>query len=372
MKKITCVDRMTVHFEEKPCYDILFQTGFEALAKELECIDQLNNRKIAIISDSNVAPLYANEVSEVLKPICKDVVVFTFEAGEKSKTLATIQTIYQFLIEHSFQRSDLLLALGGGVVGDMTGFAAATYLRGVDFIQVPTSVLAMVDSSVGGKTGVDFDQYKNMVGAFHMPKLLYTNFDVLKTLPERELCGGIAEVLKAGLIKDATFYEWIINHFYEILELDSQTIHYMIQRSCEIKRDVVENDPFEKGDRALLNFGHTLGHAIEKASHFELSHGECVALGMVAASFISWKRDYIIMEEYYEIRDMFVPFSLPISIQNISFDQLLDNMKSDKKVVNDSLRFILLKKVGEAIIDSTVTKDELKAAFDELEYKEED
>ena len=180
----------------------------------------------------------------------------------------TVQKLYETLISENFYRDDLLLALGGGVVGDLTGYAAATYLRGIDFIQIPTTLLSQVDSSIGGKTGVDFEQYKNMVGAFYQPKLVYTNISTLKNLDGRQFLSGMAEVLKAGLIKDSKFYEWIINNLFEIMELNESIIENMVYQSALIKVNVVINDPTEKGERALLNFGHTIGHAIEKHMNF--------------------------------------------------------------------------------------------------------
>ena len=301
---------------------------------------------------------------------CKKNVIYSFPAGEENKTLDTVREAYRFLIEEKFDRKDLLIALGGGVVGDVTGFIAATYLRGVDFVQIPTTLLAQADSSIGGKTGVDFDGFKNMVGAFYMPKLVYMNIATLKTLDDRQFYNGFAEVMKHGLIKDGAFYEWLLDKMYEICDRDTDTLLNMVQKSCMVKKLVVEKDPTEKGDRALLNFGHTIGHAIEKAKNFTLSHGECVALGSVAAAFISWKHEWLSMEEYYEIRDMFVPFNLPISVEGIDPEEILALTKSDKKVEGSKIKFILLKKVGKAVIDLNVTDDDILNAVKEILYIE--
>lgn len=363
--------RLTINQNNKPIYDIVFEQDFAALPSELEQF-QIADKKLCIITDSKVNHLYSEEVCEVLKDKCKAVVVFSFPDGEKSKNLDTVKDIYEFLIQHKFDRKDMLFALGGGVVGDITGFAAATYLRGIDFVQIPTTLLAQVDSSVGGKTGVDFDQYKNMVGAFYMPSLVYMNLSVLKTLDDRQYYAGMGEVMKYGLIKNASFYEWILDNMYEIHERDMDTLEDMVVKSCTYKKLVVEKDPTEKGERAILNFGHTIGHAIEKAKNFELLHGECVALGCVAAAFISWKRELLSMEEYYEIRDMFVPFNLPITIDDIDPDEILRLIASDKKVEGDKIKFILLKKVGKAFIDTSVTKDEIMSGIQEIYFKEED
>ena len=355
---------------KKPCYSIVFSTDWNELAMELSEME-LQDRKICIITDSNVDPIYGEDVTNAIKPCCKEVFRFVFPAGEENKNLDTVRDAYVFLIQNHFDRKDLLIALGGGVVGDLTGFVAATYLRGIDFIQVPTTLLAQADSSIGGKTGVDFDGYKNMVGAFKMPKLVFMNFETLKTLDERQYYSGFAEIMKHGLIKDAEFYEWLLENMYEIHERDLSVLKEMLQRNCMVKKLVVEKDPTEQGDRALLNLGHTIGHAIEKAKNFALFHGECVALGCVAAAYISWKKEMLAMEEYYEIRDMFVPFCLPITVDGISPEEVLKLTKSDKKKDGDHIKFILLKKIGKAVIDTSVTDDEILAAIKEIYFDEE-
>jgi len=366
-------ERMTVSYQKKPCYDIVFTRGFEGLTQELTGEEHsFAGKKICIVTDSNVGPIYAEKVKDAVINAGCSCDIFTFPAGEENKNLDTVKQLYTFLIEQKYTRSDLLAALGGGVVGDLTGYTAATYLRGIDFIQIPTSLLAQVDSSIGGKTGVDFDGYKNMVGAFYMPRLVYMNLDTLETLDARQFSNGFAEVMKHGLIKDAKFYEWQVSNLYEICERDPQTMLEMVMKSCEIKRQVVEKDPTEKGDRALLNFGHTLGHAIEKNSGFNLLHGECVALGCIAAAFISWKRDLIPMEEFYEIRDMFVPFGLPISAESLEIEKIVELTRSDKKVIDGKVKFVLLKKIGKAILEDSVTEDEMKAALEEINFTQED
>lgn len=362
-------DRINILYEKKPCYDIVFSKDFHGLAEELTGLG-IKDRKVCIITDSNVCSLYGDEIMSILDGNCKKNVLFTFPAGEENKTLDTIKDIYTFLLQEKFDRKDLLIALGGGVTGDITGFAASTYLRGIDFVQIPTTLLAQADSSIGGKTGVDFDGYKNMVGAFYMPKLVYMNVGVLKTLDDRQFFSGFAEIMKHGLIKDGMFYEWLLEHMYEICDRDMDTLLEMVERSCNIKKLVVEKDPTEKGDRALLNFGHTIGHAIEKYKNFTLTHGECVALGAVAAAFISWKHEWLSKDEYYEIRDMLVPFNLPISIEDIDPQEILKLTKSDKKMEGDSIKFVLLKKVGKAVIDRTVTDDDILNALSEIHYIE--
>ena len=362
--------RLEVLYNRKPCYDIVIEPDFNNLADEITKLD-CSNRKICVVTDSIVSSIYKDEVIKILEPICKTVVSFSFSSGEAQKNLSTVNNIYSFLMENQFDRKDILLALGGGVVGDITGFVAATYLRGIDFIQVPTTLLSQVDSSIGGKTGVDFEQYKNMVGAFKMPKLVYINIHTLSTLDDRQYFNGFAEAMKHGLIKDAMYYEWLLSNMYEICERETEVLEELVYRSCQIKKAVVEKDPLEQGERAILNFGHTIGHAIEKYMNFSFMHGECVALGCVAAAYISWKKQLLSMEEYYEVRDMFVPFNLPITIDDVNVDEIIKITKSDKKMEQDMIKFILLKKIGKAVIDRTVTEDELKAAIEEIVYKDE-
>lgn len=361
---------ISVSYENKEAYKIAIEADYSKLRELLVSELSLTGRKVCIVTDSNVGPLYADSVKEIFDTVCAKAFVFTMKAGEENKNLDTVRELYTFLIENHFDRKDMLAALGGGVVGDLTGFAAATYLRGISFIQLPTSLLSQTDSSIGGKTGVDFDAYKNMVGAFHMPRLVYINTSTLKSLDGRQFASGMAEVLKHGIIKDVRFYAWLIDSFNEINDRESCFLEEMIYKSCMIKKEVVEKDPTEQGERALLNFGHTLGHAIEKYKDFKLTHGECVALGCVCAAIISYRRQLISAEECYEIRDMFMPFNLPITVDDIDIDEIIRLTKSDKKADGDTIRFILLKKVGRAFIDRTVTEDEMRFALNEIYFNE--
>ena len=362
---------LPIMYEENPCYDIMITKDFEGL-KEAVLPFASKEKKACIITDSNVVSLYGEAVKEVLAQAYERVEIFVIPAGEPNKNLEEVKKAYEFLINQQFNRKDVLFALGGGVVGDMTGYIAATYLRGVDYIQIPTTLLSQNDSSIGGKTGVDFDGYKNMVGAFKMPRLVYMNLKTLETLDNRQYFSGFAEVMKHGIIKDAKFYSWLIENMYEICEKDLDVLEEMVYRSCSIKKAVVEKDPLEKGDRMLLNFGHTIGHAIEKSKNFELLHGECVALGCVAAAYISWKKDMIDMDTYYEIRDMFVPFYLPISIDSVDAKEVLKLTRSDKKADSCFVRFALLNKLGNAVMDTTVTDEEILAAINEIYFNEEE
>lgn len=356
---------ITVHLDQKPIYDIVIEKNFSQLGTAFSRLN-VTGRKICIVTDSNVGPLYAKAVQEVLETTGNQIFVYTFAAGEESKNLNTVQDLYEFLIENHFDRKDMLAALGGGVVGDLTGFTAATYLRGISFIQIPTSLLAQVDSSIGGKTGVDFRAYKNMVGAFHQPKLVYMNMSTLLSLDTRLFNSGFGEIIKHGLIKDAAYYRWLQNNAAKIQAKDYDALEQMIAGSCNIKREVVELDPTEQGDRALLNFGHTLGHAIEKLMNFQLYHGECVVLGMIAALNISVTRGHIAQAEYDDAIQMFKAYAFPTNVTGISIDDVIRVSKSDKKMEANQIKFILLKQIGNAYIDRTVTDDEMKRSLTDI------
>ncbi|MBQ4284510.1 MAG: 3-dehydroquinate synthase [Lachnospira sp.] len=353
---------ITVHYDNKPIYDIVIEQGFSRLAESFNKLS-VTGRKLAIITDSNVGSLYADEVKEELGKTGNEVFVYTFPAGEENKNLDTVQDVYEFLIQNRFDRKDMLVALGGGVVGDLTGFAAASYLRGIDFIQIPTSLLAQVDSSIGGKTGVDFRAYKNMVGAFHMPKLVYMNILALNSLSKRLFNSGFGEIIKHGLIKDIDYYNWLKDNVEAINNLDGTVLEEMVARSCEIKRNVVELDPTEKGDRALLNFGHTLGHAIEKLMDFKLYHGECVVLGMVAALNICKDMNYITEAEYDDAIRMFKDYGFELSVTGITADDVVKVSKNDKKMDAGKIKFILLDRMGNAYIDTSLSDEVLKNAL---------
>ena len=354
--------RLEVTAEGKKVYDIVIENNFNQLVKELSVFG-IKERKLCIVTERQVASYYLEEVCSLLEKECAKLEVYIFQEGEESKNLSTVDSLYHFLITHEFDRKDMLVALGGGVVGDLTGFAAATYLRGIDFIQVPTSLLAQVDSSIGGKTGVDFRAYKNMVGAFHQPRLVYMNTSTLSSLNTRLFNSGFGEILKHGLIKDASYFQWLKDNIEKIAALDSGYLEEMIYRSCEIKRKVVENDPTEKGERAQLNFGHTLGHAIEKQMNFELYHGECVVLGMIAALNICVERGTITKEEYDDIYNTFKAYNFPMTVDKTTIDEVIAASKNDKKMDGNKVKFILLKKVGEAYIDMTVDDDTMRRSL---------
>lgn len=352
--------KITVMYQQAPCYTIQLESDFGPLSETLKNLGYGQN-KACIVTDTKVGSLYLQELEELLSSSFSSCTAFVFEEGENSKNTDTAGQLYQHLIEHLFDRKDVLIALGGGVTGDLTGFVAATYLRGIDFVQVPTSLLAQVDSSIGGKTGVDFLQYKNMVGAFYMPKLVYMNLSVLKTLPDRQLHSGMGEIIKHGCIKDSSYFSFIQENSENIRILDLETIEAMVYRSCEIKSSVVEADPLEQGERALLNFGHTIGHAIEKLSDFSLYHGECVALGMVGAAYISYRKGTITQRQLTQLEQSLSCFGLPTRLTEFphTSEEVLAATKLDKKMESGKVKFILLNTIGEAYMTRELTEKQI-------------
>lgn len=353
--------------ENKPIYKIYIENNYNRLSDVIEQL-QLKHGKILIVTDSNIGIHYAEEVKAIISKTVPFVEILTLKPGEAHKNLDTIQEIYHTLINYQFDRKDVLVALGGGVIGDMTGFAASTYLRGIRFIQLPTSLLAMVDSSIGGKTGVDYLSYKNMVGAFHQPAAVYINLQVLNTLPEREYHSGFGEIIKHGLIKDREYYQWLRQNVAEILNRNHHVLSEMIYKSCLIKKQVVESDPYENGERALLNFGHTIGHSIEKLLNFTYLHGECVSLGMVAAAWLSYEYGNISINDLKEIKSTLEQFNLPVKLYNTSFskEEVVATTKNDKKMEAGQIKFILLRSVGTAYIDTRITKQDLEKAVEAI------
>lgn len=344
------MNNLEIKYENKPCYNIIIRFNFGDLIENIIKISHDKPRKIAIVTDSNVAELYLGEVARIFREKYNEVITFSFPEGEENKTLQNVEKLYEVLIKKNFYRGDLLVALGGGVVGDLTGFTAATFLRGIDFIQIPTTLLSQVDSSIGGKTGVDFSAYKNMVGAFHMPKLVYMNTSLLNSLPDEQFSSGMAEIIKHGMIKNRDYFYWLRDNREKILDKDPETLSYMIYESCKIKGAVVEEDPKEQGIRAHLNYGHTIGHAIEKLSNFKLGHGQCVALGMVAAASISRFLGDLSEEEYKTVVETVRMFGLPTEYSGPDPIEVLNATKSDKKMTASGIKFVLTKSIGEAYV----------------------
>lgn len=310
----------------------------------------IKGNQVLIVSNETVAPLYLEPLKAVLPAVQIDDVILP--DGEKFKTLAQLNAVFDRLLECRHNRTTTLIALGGGVIGDMTGFAAACYQRGVNFIQIPTTLLSQVDSSVGGKTGVNHPLGKNMIGAFHQPQVVLASVDVLQTLPDRELSAGLAEVIKYGLVYDEGFLGWLETNMSGLIGRDASLLSYAIYRSCELKAQVVAQDEKESGVRALLNLGHTFGHAIESCQGYgNWLHGEAVAVGTVMAADLSQRLGWISSDDYQRVVQIMQAANLPVTApRGMTPEEFMTLMSVDKKVVDGQLRLILLKALGKAVV----------------------
>jgi 3-dehydroquinate synthase len=308
-------------------------------------------KRVAIVTNTTVAPLYLEKLQHTLQSIGIGSVTVILPDGEEYKNFETLNLIYDALLNNRCERSTPRIALGGGVIGDMTGYAAATYLRGVPFIQIPTTLLAQVDSSVGGKTGINHPLGKNMIGAFYQPQVVLADTDTLNTLPDSELSAGLAEVIKYGLIRDLPFLEWLEQNIEKLLARDTAALQYAIAHSCQNKADVVAADERESGERALLNLGHTFGHAIESGMGYgNWLHGEGVAAGTVMAADLSQRLGWISTQDVARIRKLLERARLPVVAPDLGADKYLEFMGLDKKVEGGKMRFVLLKQVGHAVV----------------------
>lgn len=310
--------------------------------------DSIRSQQVMVVTNETVAPLYLDQLLQSLRNF--DVEQVVLPDGEQYKTLEVLNSIYDALLSSRFDRSCTLLALGGGVIGDMTGFAAASYQRGVDFVQVPTTLLSQVDSSVGGKTGVNHPLGKNMIGAFHQPRCVVADTDTLDTLPDRELSAGLAEVIKYGVINDLPFFEWLEENIERLLKRDADALIYAIERSCHDKAAIVAADEREAGQRALLNLGHTFGHAIESGMGYGVwLHGEAVAAGISMAAGMSHHLGWLDAMELERIRTLLLKAQLPVDPPSqVSGKHFIELMAVDKKVLNGELRLVLLRGIGKA------------------------
>lgn len=314
---------------------------------DMELLKVSKNTKLAIITDDKVKRLYANKLKRTLEKNGIQSEIFSFPNGEKSKQLSTIERIAEEMIEKQFDRSSKIVALGGGVVGDMAGLLASIYMRGIPYIQIPTTLLAMVDSSIGGKTGVDLKSGKNLLGTFYQPEKTLIDIAYLKTLPIKQIRNGLAEVIKCAVIKDEKLFEYIEENFEKILKLNEVETTYIIKKSIKIKSEIVKKDEKEKGERMILNYGHTYGHAIERLSNYTLLHGYAVSLGMVIANKLAVKKEILTYEDAKRIRVLLKKVGLPtVMINKPTFKDLL----SDKKKIGDTISFILPEKIGKVKI----------------------
>jgi 3-dehydroquinate synthase len=345
-------EKLSVGLHERS-YDI--QIGLNLLGKVDLLTAHIPRKRVAIVTNTTVAPLYLDSLLTQLNAAGITTHKIILPDGEVYKTSETLNLIYDALLQNRCERSTPLIALGGGVVGDMTGYAAATYLRGVPFIQIPTTLLSQVDSSVGGKTGINHPLGKNMIGAFYQPQIVLADISTLNTLPDQELSAGLAEVIKYGLIRDLPFLEWLEQNMEALLARDSVALQYAITRSCQNKAEVVGADERESGERALLNLGHTFGHAIESGMGYgNWLHGEAVAAGTVMAADLSCRLGWLNNTEVVRVKELFTRANLPVVAPDLGIEKYLDLMGMDKKVESGKLRFVLLKKLGQAVITADV------------------
>jgi len=332
----------------------------ESILSDQKLFDEhITSSQILIVTNEKVAPLYLKHIEDSLSKVSHDVLILP--DGESTKSLDSLNQIITCLMEKKYSRTCILIALGGGVIGDLTGFAAACYQRGVKFIQIPTTLLAQVDSSVGGKTAVNHPLGKNMIGAFYQPCAVLADTRVLETLPEREFSAGLAEVIKYGLIRDKSFYEWLEENIELVIKRDNEALSYIIERSCTNKAEVVAEDERESGVRATLNLGHTFGHAIETAlSYKDWLHGEAVGCGMLMAVDLSMRLGLLKQDQIDRVKAILDRAKLPTKIPNgIKLKQMLENMKVDKKSRDGVLYLILLNDIGDAVITSDYTEQAL-------------
>ena len=334
--------------------------GSNLLEKAELILPALPQRKAAIVTNMTVAPLYLDRLRNALEKQGIESIAVILPDGEQHKNWETLNLIYDALLENRCERNTAIVALGGGVIGDISGFAAATYLRGVPFIQIPTTLLAQVDSSVGGKTAINHPLGKNMIGAFYQPRLVLTDIDTLNTLPERELKAGIAEIIKYGLIRDLPFFVWLEENIDKLKARDPEALGYAISRSCENKAEVVARDEKETGERALLNLGHTFGHAIENAMGYgNWLHGEAVAAGTILAARLSRVLGMLSEDDLKRIVSLFERAGLPVQAPEIGLERYLQLMELDKKVEEGKMRFVVLDAIGRACVRSDISREAL-------------
>jgi 3-dehydroquinate synthase len=330
-----------------------------------ERLREFHFSRVALVSNPTVYALYGNTLLDSLRKAGFDAAVVTIPDGEEYKELLWAYHIYGELLKHRLDRSSALIALGGGVIGDITGFAASTYMRGISLVQVPTTLLAQVDSSVGGKTGVNHPEGKNMIGTFHQPRLVWADVDTLRTLPRREFLAGMAEVIKYGVIWDETFFNFLEKNREKILSLDSGAMQFIISRSCEIKAEVVSRDEREGGLRAILNYGHTIGHALETATGYTAHlHGEAVARGMYCEALLSCLLGLMDMKAAERIGSLIDSYGLPSKMPSgVDEERIISSMKLDKKAVAGELKFVLPQKIGSVVVKGVRDSEKVRESI---------
>jgi 3-dehydroquinate synthase len=362
MKKLTLsIERKdTVAYDITIGYDIMDRVGL-LLAKEygkLRCI---------MITDTHIAALYGEEILGRFREMGLDVTMITVAAGEATKNTETALSVMREMLKLGSDRSSVLIALGGGVIGDMTGFIASVFMRGIPYIQIPTTLMAQVDSSIGGKTAVDLPEGKNLIGTFYQPQAIYIDLKFLETLPDKEIKNGLAEIIKSGIIEDIGLFNLLESEAQAIRERDRKVLATIIEKACRVKKGIVELDEREKGLRRILNFGHTLGHAVEAESRYELSHGEAVSIGMVAAARISEKLYDLPIRDRERIENLIAAIGHQTRIPaGLSTDGILGRIKMDKKKVGNTIHFVLLKKIGFPFVNGGIAENILRDVIEEL------
>lgn len=357
-------DTLTVPLGDRSYPILIGRNWFGQLGPALR--ERVSNERVLVVSDNRVNDLYGETVLTSLTNAGLLAEVFVVPEGEQTKTLDTCTDIYTFLLANNYSRETLLVALGGGVVGDLTGFVAATYMRGVPFVQVPTTLLAMVDSSVGGKTGVNHPLGKNMIGAFHQPLLVFIDLACLGTLAPVEFRAGFAEVVKYGVIRDSDFFAFCESEREAVFALDPQALQRAVKTSCTIKAEIVSADEREAGLRAILNFGHTVGHAVESLTNYSLyKHGEAVAIGMVAAGRLAVRMGCFESSEQERLERVLAQSDLPVSIPSqVETDDLIERLRKDKKVRHGRVRFVLPEAIGRVRVESDFSPAMLREVLD--------
>lgn len=345
-------------------YDIVIGSGLHRQVSEF--LKPLGlSKKLLLVTNRKIAELYLSEVLKSLESGGYQAVVAEVPDGETAKSLEQAAKLYDTMFDFGLDRGSAVLALGGGVVGDLAGFAAATYMRGVPFIQLPTTLLAQVDSSVGGKVAVNHPRGKNIIGAFYQPRLVVTDINTLSTLDRRDVLSGLAEVIKTAVIKDADFFYWLKKHLSAVLALEKEALVYIVEASCRIKAEVVAADETEQGLRAILNYGHTVGHALETlAGYGTLRHGEAVAVGMAAEARIAEMLGLITAEVRQEITDLIASAALPTAVPaQLNSQQILASMYQDKKVLDSALNLALIDAIGRSVVVNDVSPEVVLSAL---------
>ena len=352
------MQRLNIDLGERS-YDILFGSGL--LGNLGECLSQIfKPSRIVLITHPSLFQTYGDKVLSGFKGQGWAVDIIEVEEGETSKTLGQAEKIFDRLLDLKCDRKSVLIAFGGGVIGDLVGFVAATFQRGIPFVQVPTTLLSQVDSSVGGKTAVNHPKGKNMIGAFYQPCLVVADLDTLQTLPQKEFCSGLAEIIKYGVISDASLFEYLENNIEKILQLDKECLEYIIKTSCSIKAKVVEKDERENHYRMILNFGHTIGHAIEALTGYsQFIHGEAVAIGMVYAAKLSQKLGKCQEKTLHRLDRLVRKYGLPADLPDLNSKAIIESLYHDKKTINHKIKFILVKEIGVVEIVEDMSEEKI-------------